>query len=136
MTLPRQEGVLAIDDPDHQVQWLEGARLSHTCHHKGLSCSPRFSAWVHGGTSDDETPRLALPTVDGPPRPLASLVRCQQQLFSKYFLFDSLVFLEFRVFLLDFFEIQRCFVDRRTKFYSSVVFSWKGGSFHCKILFL
>ena len=26
-------------------------------------------------------------------------------------------------------------MDRRTKFYSSAVFSWKGGSFHCKILF-
>ena len=50
-------------------------------------------------------------------------------------MFDSLVFLGFRAFLLDFFEIQRCFVDRRTKFYSSAVFSWKGGSFHYKILF-
>ena len=28
-----------------------------------------------------------------------------------------------------------CFVDYRTKFYSNAVFSWKGGSFHCKILF-
>ena len=27
------------------------------------------------------------------------------------------------------------FVDRRTKLYSSAVFSWKCGSFHCKILF-
>ena len=26
-------------------------------------------------------------------------------------------------------------MDRRTKFYSSALFSWKGGSFHCKILF-
>ena len=48
---------------------------------------------------------------------------------------DSPVFLGFRAFLLDFFEIQRCFVDRRTKIYSNAVFSWKGGSFHCKILF-
>ena len=46
-----------------------------------------------------------------------------------------MVDLGFRAFLLDFFEIQRCFVDRRTKFYSSVVVSWEGGSFHCKILF-
>ena len=38
-------------------------------------------------------------------------------------------------FLLDFFEIQRCFVDCRTKFYSNAMFSWKGGSFHCNILF-
>ena len=48
---------------------------------------------------------------------------------------DNPVFLGFHAFLLDFFEIQTCFVDCRTKFYSSVVFSWKGGSFHCKILF-
>ena len=27
-------------------------------------------------------------------------------------------------------------MDCRTKFYSSAVFSWKDGSFHCKILFL
>ena len=47
---------------------------------------------------------------------------------------DSPIFLGFRAFLFDFFEIQRCFVDRR-KFYSSAVFLWKGGSFHCKILF-
>ena len=48
---------------------------------------------------------------------------------------ENPVFLGFRTFLLDFFEIQRCFVDWRTKFYFSVVFSWKSGCFHCKILF-
>ena len=50
-------------------------------------------------------------------------------------MFDSPVFLGFQAFLLDFFEIQKCFVECRTKFYSSTIFLWKGGSFHCKILF-
>ena len=48
---------------------------------------------------------------------------------------NSPIFLGLRAFLLDFFVIQRCFVDCRTKFYSSAIFLWKGGSFQCKILF-
>ena len=134
MTPPRQGGAPVAGDLDHQVQWSKGSATIRIClipH--ALVRGERV--WARGGTSGDETPPPASPATDGPPPPPASLVRCLQQLFSKHFVSDILVFLRFHAFLLDFFEIQRCFVDRRTKFYSNAVFLWKGGSFHCKILF-
>ena len=90
--------------------------------------------WARGGISRDETPPSASSAVDGPLDHLPTLFDACNSDFQNI-LSDNPVFLGFHAFLPDFFEIQRCFVDRRAKLYSSVVFSWKGGSFHCKILF-
>ena len=68
MTVPGQEVALAIGDPDHQVQWSEGALMSHTCHLKALSYSPCDDTWgSRGARSGDETPPPTSLAADDPP---------------------------------------------------------------------
>ena len=50
-------------------------------------------------------------------------LRTLQQCFSNTFMSDSLLFRGFFLLVfLDFFKVQRCFVDCKAKFYSSAVF--------------
>ena len=133
MTPPRQEGAPTAGDPDHQVRWSEGARVSHTHHHKDLSCSSRAGAWSYIRRRDSSSCIVGCRRSS-----LANCLLCSMHaivIFKNILCPTALFFLGFRAFFLDFFEIQRYFVDCRTKFYSNAVFSWKGGSFHCKILF-
>ena len=134
--------------PDRKVRWLpatqttkSGGRkvcVSHT-RHKDLSSSPRASewgacvgAWRHirrRDFSSSITGRRRSSLATYLPCPMPAIV------IFKTFCIRQPCFSRVSCLLLDFFEIQRCFVDPRTKFYSSAVFLWKGGSFYYKILF-
>ena len=88
--------------------------------------------------SGNAPPPPASLETDDPPQPPASLLRCLQQCFSKDFVFDNHVFLGFLPFFLDSFEIcqiKRCFVVFWDQNPFRWCFSWRGGSFPCKILF-
>ena len=100
MTPPRQEGAPIAGDPDHQVRWSEGARVSHTHHHKDLSCSSRTDAWSHIRRRDSSSSIVG--------RRWSSLANCLPcsmpaiVIFKNILCSTALFFLGFRAFILFF----------------------------------